>query len=89
MTFFHIIKSYLKFFFFKSEVLKSNCKLTILFKNIDLMKYFDGSSEKRELSSETSTSSDDPRKIRDGSLDDSNNPDDVFTEGVCWRIGLQ
>ena len=52
------------------------------------MKYFDGSSEKRELSSETSTSSNDPRKIRDGSLDDSNNPDDVFTEGVCWRIGL-
>ena len=88
MTFFHIIKSYLKFFFLKSEVLKSYCKLTILFKNIDLMKYFDGSSEKRELSSETSTSSDDPRKIRDGSLDDSNNPDDVFTEGVCWRIGL-
>ena len=83
MTFFHIIKSYLKFFFLKSEVLKSNYKLTILFKNIDLMKYFDGSSEKRELSSETSTSSDDPRKIRDDSLDDSNNPDDVFTEGVC------
>ena len=51
MTFFHIIKSYLKFFFLKSEVLKSNCKLTILFKNIDLMKYFDGISEKRDLSS--------------------------------------
>ena len=57
---------------------------------MDLKKYFNSGSKKRDLSSETSTSSDDPKKIRDGSLDDSNNPDDVFTEGLsspdCVKI---
>ena len=49
---------------------------------MDLKKYFNSSSKKRDLNSETSTSGDDPKKIRDGSLDESNNPDDVFTEGL-------
>ena len=49
---------------------------------MDLKKYFNSDSKKRDLSSETSTSGDDPKKIRDGSLDYSNNPDDVFTEGL-------
>ena len=57
---------------------------------MDLKKYFNSGSKKRDLSSETSTSGDDPKKIRDGSLDDSNNPDDVFTEGLsspdCAKI---
>ena len=38
---------------------------------MDLKKYFNSGSKKRDLSSETSTSGDDPKKIRDGSLDDS------------------
>ena len=41
-------------------------------------------------SSETSTSVDDSKKMRDGSLDYSNNPDDVFTERLsspdCVKI---
>ena len=37
---------------------------------MDLKKYFNSASEKRDLSSETSTSGDDPRKILEGSLDD-------------------
>ena len=49
---------------------------------MDLKKYFNSASKKQELSRETLTSGDDPKKIRDGSLDDSNNPDDVFTEGL-------
>ena len=51
---------------------------------MDLKKYFNSGSKKRDLSSETSTSSKDHKKIRDGSLDDDdvNNPDDVFTEGL-------
>ena len=57
---------------------------------MDLKKYFNTGSTKRDLSSETSTSGDDPKKIRDGSLDDFNNPDDVFTEGLsspdCVKI---
>ena len=55
-----------------------------------LKKYFNSGSKKQHLSSETSTSADDPKKIRDSSLDDSNNPDDVFTEGLsspdCVKI---
>ena len=43
---------------------------------MDLKKYFNSGNKKRELSSETS------RKIGDGSLDDSNNLDDAFTEGL-------
>ena len=57
---------------------------------MDLKKYFNSGSKKQDFSSETSTSGDDPKKIRDGSLDDSNNPDDVFTEGLsspdCVKI---
>ena len=57
---------------------------------MDLKKYFNTGSTKRDLSSETSTSGADPKKIRDGSLDDFNNPDDVFTEGLsspdCVKI---
>ena len=45
-----------------------------------LKNYFNSGSEKQEPSSETSTSGIDPKKIRDDSLDDSNIPDDVFTE---------
>ena len=37
---------------------------------MDLKKYFNSASEKRDLSSKTSTSGDDPRKILEGSLDD-------------------
>ena len=47
---------------------------------MDLKKYFNSDSKKRELSSETSTSGGSPKKMRDCSLDDSNNPD-VFTGG--------
>ena len=61
-----------------------------MFINIDFKKYFNGGSQKRELSSETSTNGDDPKKIHNGSLDDSNNLDDVFTEGLpspdCVKI---
>ena len=57
---------------------------------MDLKKYFNSGSKTRELSSGTSTSGDDPKKIRDGSFDNSNNPDDVFTEGLsspdCVKI---
>ena len=57
---------------------------------MDLKKYFNSGSKKRDRSSETSTSGDDPKKIRDGSLGDSNNPDGVFTEGLsspdCVKI---
>ena len=35
--------------------------------NMDLRKYFNSGSKKRDLSSETSTSSNDPKKIRGGS----------------------
>ena len=58
--------------------------------NIGLKKYFTSGSKKRDLSSENSTSGDDPKKIHGGSLDDSKNPDDVFTEGLsspnCAKI---
>ena len=58
--------------------------------NTDLKKYFNSGSKKPDLSSEISTSGDNPKKIRDGSLDDSNNPDDGFTEGLsspeCVKI---
>ena len=57
---------------------------------MDLKKYFNSGSKKRDLSSETSTSGDDLKKIREGSLDDSSNPDNVFTEGLsspdCVKI---
>ena len=57
---------------------------------MDLKKYFNSGSKKRDLSSETSTSGDDPKKIRYASLGNSNNPDDVFTEGLsspdCVKI---
>ena len=57
---------------------------------MDLKKYFNSGSQKQDLSSETSTSGDDPKKIRDGSLDDSDNPDHVFTEWLfspdCLKI---
>ena len=49
---------------------------------MDLKKYFNSGSKKRDLSSETSTSGDDPKKIHDGSSDDSNNPDDVFIKYI-------
>ena len=45
---------------------------------MDLKKYFNSGSKKRDLSSETSTIGDDPKKIRYGSLDESNNPDDFL-----------
>ena len=51
---------------------------------MDLKKYFNSGSKKRNLGSETSTSGNDPKKIRDGSLDDSNNPDDPFTKGLFF-----
>ena len=41
---------------------------------MDLKKNFNSGSKKRDLSSETSTSGDDPKKIREGSLEDANNP---------------
>ena len=57
---------------------------------MDLKEYFNSGSKKRDLSSETSTSGNDPKKIREGSLEDANNPDDVFTEGLsspdCVKI---
>ena len=57
---------------------------------MDVKKYFNSGSKKRDLSSETWTSGDDPKKIREASLDDSNNPDDIFTEGLsspdCVKI---
>ena len=49
---------------------------------MDLKKYFNSGSKKRDLSSETSTSGDDPKKIHDGSSDDSNNLDDVFIKYI-------
>ena len=57
---------------------------------MDSKKYFNSGSKKRDLSSETSTSGDDPKKICDGSLDNINNLDDAFTEGLssphCVKI---
>ena len=55
---------------------------------MDLKKYFNSGNKKRDLSSEPSTSGDDPKKIREGSLDDSNNPD-VFTEGLSSRDSVK
>ena len=52
----------------------------ILFINADLKKYFNSGSKTQDLSSETSSSDGNPKKIRDASLDDSNNSDDAFTE---------
>ena len=49
---------------------------------MDLKKYFNSGSKKQYLSSETSTSGDDHKKIREGTLEDANNPDDVFTEAL-------
>ena len=49
---------------------------------MDLKKHFNTGSKKRDPSSGTSASGDDPKKIREGSLNDSNNPDNVFTEGL-------
>ena len=53
-------------------------------------KYFDSNSKKWELSRENLTSGDDPKKIRDDSSDNFNNPDNVFTEGLsspdCVKI---
>ena len=46
---------------------------------MDLKRYFSSGSKKQDLSSETSTSGDDPKKISEDSLDDSNNTNDVFT----------
>ena len=47
-------------------------------------------SKKRHLSSETSTNGNNPKKIHEGSLEDSNTTDDVFTEGLsspdCVKI---
>ena len=46
--------------------------------------------QQNDLSSETSTSGEDPKKICGGSLDDSNKPDDLFTEELfspdCVKI---
>ena len=47
---------------------------------MDLKKNFNSGSKNRELSSETLTSCYDPKKIRDGSLGNSNNLDDIFAE---------
>ena len=62
----------------------------ILLINMDLKKHFNSGSKKRDVSSETSTSGDDPKKIGDGSFDDSNNPNDIFTVGLsspdCVKI---
>ena len=49
---------------------------------MDLMKYFNSGSKKWNLISETSISGDDSQKIIDGSWDDSNNPVNVFNEGL-------
>ena len=54
---------------------------------MDLKKYFNSGSKKRDLSDGLG---DDPKKIREGSLEDANNPDDVFTDGLsspdCVKI---
>ena len=54
---------------------------------MDLKKYLNSGSEKRELNSETLTSDDDHKKVRDGSLDDSDYLDDVFTEVLSSKQG--
>lgn len=46
---------------------------------MNLKKYLNGGSKKPDLSSKSSISSSDPKRIRDGSLVDSGNPD--VTEG--------
>ena len=48
---------------------------------MDLKKYFTGSGKKGELS-DKSTNSDHPKKQREGSLNDSQNVDDIFSEGL-------
>ena len=57
---------------------------------MNLKKYFNSGCKKREHISETTTTDKNPKKIHDGSLDDSNNPDDVFTQGLfspsCVKI---
>ena len=72
----------LKFIFEQLKYLHQTESYIILFINKDLKKYFNSGNKKQELSNETSTSDDDPKKKRDGSLDDSNNPDNVFTKGL-------
>ena len=48
---------------------------------MDLKKYFAGSGKKRELSN-NSTIGDDPKKQREDSLNNSQNVDDIFSEGL-------
>ena len=48
---------------------------------MDLKKYFTGSGKKGELR-DKSTNSDHPKKQREGSLNDSQNVDDIFSEGL-------
>ena len=52
---------------------------------MDLKDYFNSRSKKRELSSKTLTSGDDPNKIRDGSF----NMDDVFRKVYLLLILLR
>ena len=48
---------------------------------MDLKKYFTGSGKKGELSHK-STNSDHPKMQHEGSLNDSQNVDDIFSEGL-------
>ena len=52
---------------------------------MDLKKYLNSGSKKRELNSETSTSGNYHKKVRDGILDNSDSPDDIFTEGLSSK----
>ena len=47
---------------------------------MDLKKYFNSGSKKRDLGNETLTNGDGRKKIHNVSLVNSNNPDDFFTE---------
>ena len=56
---------------------------------MDLKKYFNSGSKKRDLGSETLINGDGRKKIHNVSLVNSNNPDDFFTEGLSSPIFLK
>ena len=56
---------------------------------MDLKKCFNCDSKKRGLSSETLNSDNDAKKVCDGILDDSNNPDDVFADDYLLQAVLR
>ena len=54
-----------------------------------LKMYFNSGNKKLDLHSKTLRSGDHPEKVRDGNLDDSNNPDDVLLKDYLLQTVLR